>query len=300
MLNNNILFLMVSHHQEDDFYLNLSKEYFQHILVEGSSKMPGIVVIGDNDNINNRRTDERSTFGEMRGMHWCWKRINTYQYYGLMQYRRYFIKPRWRGVSFIFHLEDSLFNYMRNISCNYNMPIFKKIISKYDSLKGKVETFRRKDVKKGLDNKIFNFNSFIKKEVQKYDFIVPEPMYFVGNLKEQYLDSQNFPEDLSLLREIVESNQSQYLQTFDDVWGSNKLYGHNMFVMSSKYFEKYMNWLFSILFELEKKIDFSNRSDHERRAIPFISERLFTVFFEYVRRNEDVNFIELPVIFFDK
>ncbi len=292
------LFLMVFHHKDDGFYLNLSKRYFYQVLAGETTGVPGIYMVDSMHNINNRRSSEKSTFGELRGLHWCWKekKEKKYKYYGLMQYRRYFLKPRGGVLTFSLFLESKIFNYIRGLTYRFNTPIFKKIITKSERIKGNWLHFGSRDFDRSLTNEISQFNYFVKNNFKNYDFMVAEPRYSVNNLKVEYLSSQNFPEDLVILREIIQKYHSQYLQTFDEVWSSNKLYEHNMFIMKDKYFESYMDWLFDIVFRLEKEMDFENRTSHQQRAIGFISERLLTVFFEHIRKSEKIRFIELPVV----
>ena len=55
------------------------------------------------------------------------------------------------------------------------------------------------------------------------------------------------------------------------------LYLYNMFVMKRALFEKYSDWLFTILFELEEEIDISNYNPYQNRVFGFLAERLFNV-----------------------
>ena len=62
--------------------------------------------------------------------------------------------------------------------------------------------------------------------------------------------------------------------------GRTKLHILNMFVMKKTLFDEYCSWLFSILFELEKRIDISSYNQYEARVFGFMSERLFNVWLE--------------------
>lgn len=69
-----------------------------------------------------------------------------------------------------------------------------------------------------------------------------------------------------------------------------------MFVMKKVLFDKYCSWLFSILFELEKRIDISSYNQYEARVCGFISERLFNVWLE----KQLLKIKEVPVINLEK
>lgn len=69
-----------------------------------------------------------------------------------------------------------------------------------------------------------------------------------------------------------------------------------MFVMKKILFDEYCSWLFSILFELEKRIDITNYNQYEARVFGFISERLFNAWLE----KQQLNVKEMPVINLEK
>ena len=57
----------------------------------------------------------------------------------------------------------------------------------------------------------------------------------------------------------------------------------------------YMEWLFSILFELEKRLDISSWNSYDSRVYGFVAERLLDVWIEHNQINyteQNVSFIE--------
>ena len=50
--------------------------------------------------------------------------------------------------------------------------------------------------------------------------------------------------------------------------------------MKKKYFDEYCSWLFSILFEVEKKLNISNYSPNDARVFGFLGERLLDVWLD--------------------
>ena len=75
-----------------------------------------------------------------------------------------------------------------------------------------------------------------------------------------------------------------------------------MFIMKKEKFDEYCQWLFTILFELEKRIDISSYSQYEARVFGFLSERLLNVWLEKQKlkvKGIDVVFLE-KIDWFDK
>ena len=69
-----------------------------------------------------------------------------------------------------------------------------------------------------------------------------------------------------------------------------------MFIMKKELLDSYCQWLFDILFELEKRLDISDYSANDKRVFGFVSERLMDV---WIGTNQ-VEYQEMPVIFMEK
>ena len=121
--------------------------------------------------------------------------------------------------------------------------------------------------------------------LEKYDAILPRKRnYFIESIYSHYQHAHHI-EDLDLTRDVIIELQSEYLESFDAVMQGRKLHLYNMFVMSSEKASEYCHWLFSILFELEQRIDITQYDNYQKRVFGFIAERLFNVWILYNQLN---------------
>ena len=121
--------------------------------------------------------------------------------------------------------------------------------------------------------------------LEKYDVILPRKRnYFIESIYSHYQHAHHI-EDLDLTRDVIIELQSEYLESFDAVMQGRKLHLYNMFVMSSEKASEYCHWLFSILFELEKRVDVTHYDNYQKRVFGFIAERLFNVWILYNQLN---------------
>ena len=154
--------------------------------------------------------------------------------------------------------------------------------------------YRRYFFKKRFDNKIEKIidEEYIKKILNDYDLIIPEPEYVLKYTVGQEYKLKHHEKDLKNCRNIVKNKYPEYLQYFDKVMDSRILYQYNMLITNKKLFDNYCTWLFDILFELEKITDLSGYDDYNKRIYGFLSERLFNV---WLLKNNNLKIKELPV-----
>lgn len=100
--------------------------------------------------------------------------------------------------------------------------------------------------------------------------------YYIESVYTHYKNA-HFVNDLDKTKEIIEQHFPDYLPAFDQVMKGRTLHLFNMFVMSKENFVQYCEWLFDILFKLEKQIDISSYDDYQKRVFGFLAERLFNV-----------------------
>lgn len=133
----------------------------------------------------------------------------------------------------------------------------------------------------------------VEKYLEKYDIILPKPLCMLRlNVKQQYANS-HYIKDLLLCGEIIQEKYPKYTNSFNKIMEKKYFYQYNMLITKKEIFDDYMEWLFEILFELEKKIDITNYSDYDKRVYGFLSERLFNVWLE---EHDKLKIKELPII----
>lgn len=103
--------------------------------------------------------------------------------------------------------------------------------------------------------------------------ILPERKYYKMSAEELYLQC-GYKKDLATTRQVIKEKYPKYLREFDKMLSSNTGYITNMMIAPANIFDSYCNWLFDVLFEVEKRTDISNYTAPEARIYGYISERL--------------------------
>jgi len=197
-------------------------------------------------------------FCELTTHYWAWKNIDC-EYYGFFHYRRY-------------------------LSFNKNN---KPKTSDRIYFESKIQSLTNNEIdKNGLnETAIDNF-------LHNYDVILPRK----ANLKKekeknrtvynQYINN-NFHDknDLTIIENIIKRKYPNFIKYYQLVMESSETYFYNIFIMKKDVFKEYMNWLFEILFEFHNTKNYSKSSKTNMRSAGFISERLLTVYIEYLKNN---------------
>ena len=116
--------------------------------------------------------------------------------------------------------------------------------------------------------------------LQKYDIILPVARHWRVSNTQQY-GEYHISKDWEVLRQIIKERSPQYLPAFEKTMDhSNKSVGYNMFITTWKHFEAYSEWLFDILFEVERRVP-PIEDPIQSRIYGYMSERLINVFCEF-------------------
>jgi hypothetical protein len=129
-------------------------------------------------------------------------------------------------------------------------------------------------------NELFSLEGAIKVDqtvLGHYDFILPEPI----NLGMSIYDDYGFhcsKLDFDILGEIIKELDNDYFDSFNKLFhNSSQLSPYNMLFTSKINFDNYCNWLFTILFEVEKRINISSDA-YQARVFGFLAERLLNLY----------------------
>ena len=98
-------------------------------------------------------------------------------------------------------------------------------------------------------------------------------------------------------RTVLNNLYPDCVQDFDNVL--NKKSGHilNMFVMRYDLFLSYCQWLFNILFELEKHLNLKGYSQYQQRVYGYLAERLLDVWLCHNKLNyKEINYVVIEKI----
>lgn len=156
--------------------------------------------------------------------------------------------------------------------------MWKNTKSKYIGLVHYRRYFFKKNIYHTMD-KVLTKNDVLN-ILKEYDAIVPKKIKLIRMTTKNQFAKFHHIKDYDVCRDIIEEKYPKYLDSFDKVSNRNYFYAFNMCIMNKKQFDKYCEWLFDILFEVEKRVDISNYTPYEKRLFGFLSERLFNVWLE--------------------
>jgi hypothetical protein len=198
------------------------------------------------DNTLDNIADKNSNYCELTACYWIWKNETQADIVGICHYRRYL----------------NFYNPLYNLK-----PSAQKKINSTDFMKTK--TFYS-DPKK-LQNKIASI-------LKNYDIILTRPYKFKsGSLTQHYCDDHR-KEDWELTKNIIVNKYPEYKESIIKYLDEGRLFHMgNMMICSKEKFDTYLTWIFSILFELETRIEIP-KDQYQARVFGFISERLINLY----------------------
>ncbi|MDU7961288.1 MAG: DUF4422 domain-containing protein, partial [Streptococcus sp.] len=118
--------------------------------------------------------------------------------------------------------------------------------------------------------------------------------YYIETNRSHY-NNAHHSEGLDVAEQIIAERYPEYSAAFTTVCNRTWAHMFNMFVMRRDLYNQYCEWMFSILAELEKRVDISGYDAYESRIYGFVSEILLDVWLEANRieyKEQNVSFME--------
>lgn len=236
------------------------------------------------DSTGDNISEKNENFCELTGIYWIWKNVDA-DFYGMMHYRRYLsfedrLEYKIKRIIYVF---SRLF-YLNSI---INMLDMKELFQ----IKICEEEIIRKEIMKVSKN--------IINKIQKYDIFLPKKEIFNKSVYEQY-KNVHIVEHLDKLLEIIASEYPDIYPYYErKIKKGNKIYPLNMFIMKKKYFFEYSEFIFDVLFKLEKKIKIP-LDTYQKRVFGFLSERMMLPFIEYLKDKKNVRVKEGIVLYLNR
>lgn len=113
--------------------------------------------------------------------------------------------------------------------------------------------------------------------MQSVDLVLPRKRNYVIETTFSHYAHAHHEKDLHIVRAVIHEQCPEYLPSFDAVMQKRTGHRFNMFIMKREALHDYCDWLFPILFELERRIDISDYDEYNKRVFGFIGERLLDV-----------------------
>lgn len=133
--------------------------------------------------------------------------------------------------------------------------------------------------------------------LSQYDIILPKAHDYITETALQHYERAHVSgEGFEIIRQYLKENYPEYVDAFEYVLNAKKTHLLNILITNSKLFDRYSEWLFDVLKEVEDKIDISKYSPTEKRVFGYLSELLLDV---WIRANH-FSYIEVPVLFLQR
>lgn len=117
----------------------------------------------------------------------------------------------------------------------------------------------------------------IMKVIEGYDVVLPYKFSFEESLYTQYL-KYHPAKELKFALEVIQEIYPEYYFEALNFIAFNKMYICLNFIMKKELLEEYMEWMFNLLFAIEKKSDWSQYNQYMTVRVPaFIAERFFNI-----------------------
>lgn len=140
----------------------------------------------------------------------------------------------------------------------------------------------------------------VERLINNCDIILPKKQkYIIETLYSHYAHT-HYKEHLDETRDIIAKIYPDYLPDYEAVLKQRSGYMFNMFIMKKEYANEYCQWLFDILFELEKRLGQQDISPFQRRFYGRVSEIALNCWVRYKKRTDAIKIKEIPIFYLEK
>lgn len=118
-----------------------------------------------------------------------------------------------------------------------------------------------------------------RKILGEYDLITTEKLTLHSNYYDGFKVDHNLS-DLQVTEQVVREKYPAYYDCFERLVHGNQVYFGNICVMPKGLYDEYCEWLFDILFEVQKRTDVTEYDGYRRRLFGFLAEFLQMVWIQ--------------------
>lgn len=116
---------------------------------------------------------------------------------------------------------------------------------------------------------------------QGYDVVVPAKIPLNTSFYEEYLKNHR-KEDLDLATDVIKELYPNYVTAVDNAMAANFMYPLGNFIMKKEIFNDFCEWMFNILAEVEKRIEWNNYGRYrDIVSSSFAAERFLNIWLQH-------------------
>ena len=130
------------------------------------------------------------------------------------------------------------------------------------------------------DNGALFTETELTKLLGSYDIITTKLLTLPGSYYDGFSANHHL-KDLLMTGEVIREKYPEYLSIFENLMHGPHTYFGNIFITSKSMYDRYCEWLFDILFEVEVRTDLTGYNGYQKRLFGFLSEFLQTVWIQY-------------------
>lgn len=115
------------------------------------------------------------------------------------------------------------------------------------------------------------------------DVVLPVPTLCVKSVLEDYM-KRYIPKVYPIMLDVLREKSPEYYKESEKIFNGDIFYACNMLIAKKKVLNSLSEWMFPIVFEIEKRVG-DLPDAYENRYAGFCTERLITLYFLYNKQN---------------